>query len=102
MYNLLHVHWIYPFCRSRYLNKFILVAFNVRHAYLVAHAEPISVAYVYIYTAPTAYWSPYIFTLVQKIKSVMKIMLLYTNKGFAETLQVISFKNDLYFLHRRR
>ena len=24
-----------------------------------------------------------------------------TNQGFAETLQVISFKNELYFLHRR-
>ena len=42
-------------------------------------------------------------TLVQKVKiGHKKIMLLQTNHGFAETLQFISFKNDLYFLHRRR
>ena len=52
---------------------------------------------------PTANWSPYIFTLVQKVKHrVYKIHVFFKVKQFfAETLQVISFKNDAYFLHRR-
>ena len=51
---------------------------------------------------PSSNWSSYIFTLVQKVKvGHTKFTLLRINRGFAETLQVISFKNDLYFLHRR-
>ena len=42
---------------------------------------------------PTANWSPYIFTLVQKVKHrVYKIHVFFLNAG---TLQVISFKNDV-------
>ena len=49
---------------------------------------------------PTANWSPYIFTLVQKVKDrVYKIRVFLVEQYFAETLQVISFKNDVYFLH---
>ena len=52
---------------------------------------------------PTANWSPYIFTLVQKVKHrVYKIHVFEVKQYFAETLQVISFKNDAYFLHGRR
>ena len=51
---------------------------------------------------PTANWSPYIFTLVQKVKHrVYKIHAFLNETYFAETLQVISFKNDVYFLHGR-
>ena len=52
---------------------------------------------------PTANWSPYIFTLVQKGKhGVYKIHVFFQVKQyFAETLQIISFKNDVYFLHGR-
>ena len=47
-------------------------------------------------------WSPYIFTLDLKVRfGYAKFMLLQINQGFAKTLRVISFKNDLYFLHRR-
>ena len=51
---------------------------------------------------PTANWSPYIFTLVQKVKHrVYKIHVFLSKQFFAETLQVISFKNDAHFLHGR-
>ena len=51
---------------------------------------------------PTAKWSPYIFTLVQKVKHrVYKIHVFEVKQYFAKTLQVISFKNDVYFLHGR-
>ena len=49
---------------------------------------------------PTANWSPYIFTLIQKVKRrVYKIHVFIVKQYFAETQQVISFKNDVYFLH---
>ena len=42
------------------------------------------------------------FTLVQKVKRrVYKVHVFYVKQYFAETLQVISFKNDVYFLHGR-
>ena len=51
----------------------------------------------------TANRSPYIFTLVQKVKrKVYKIhVFFYAKQNFAENLQVISFKNDVYLLHGR-
>ena len=49
---------------------------------------------------PTANRSPYIFTLVQKVKHRVYKIQVFLN-DFAETLQVISFKNDVYFLHGR-
>ena len=51
---------------------------------------------------PTANRSPYILTLVQKMKRrVYKIHVFEVKQYFAGTLQVILFKNDLYFLHGR-
>ena len=52
----------------------------------------------------TANRSPYIFTLVQKVKHrVYKIHVFSVKRYFVETLQVISFNNDvyMYFLHGR-
>ena len=55
-----------------------------------------------IYTKPTANRSPYIFTLVQNVKRrVYQIHVFLSEQYFAKTLQIISFKNDVYFLHGR-
>ena len=49
---------------------------------------------------PSSNRSPYIFTLVQKVKHrVYKIHAFWIKQYFAKTLQVISFKSDVYFLH---
>ena len=46
--------------------------------------------------------SPYIFTLVQKVKHrVYKIHAFLNDAILAQTLQVLSFKNDVNFLHGR-
>ena len=51
---------------------------------------------------PSSNQSPNIFTLVQKVKiGHTNGLILKINQGFAETLQVISYQNDLYVLHRR-
>ena len=52
---------------------------------------------------PSSIRSPYTFALSQKVKHrVYKIHAFIKEAiNFAETLQVISFKNDVYFLHGR-
>ena len=52
---------------------------------------------------PSSNRSPYIFTLVQKVKEIghTKFMHLNMEQYFAKTLKVISFKNDVYFFHGR-
>ena len=89
MYNVVCFYW--SFC-SYFLNQMFCFSYEWHSARRGGYTLP-----------PTPNWSPYIFTLVLKVKvGHKKFMLLKINQGFAKTLQVISFKNDLYFLHRRR
>ena len=57
----------------------------------------------YTYTLLQTYKrTPYIFTLVLKVKiDDANCLILYINHGFSGTVQVILFQNDPYVLHRR-
>ena len=51
---------------------------------------------------PTSNRSLYIFTLVQKVKHMVYKIHAFINEAILyEALQVISFKNNVYFLHGR-
>ena len=75
-------------------------------AFLFKHLKmPISIKIPVTILKPTANWSPYIFTLVQKVKHrVYKIRVLLSEAILCRDSlprQVISFRNVVYFLHGR-